>query len=81
MGPSSTNIDHDRLHDLIKFILGKPEFTKFAKTQASGFDLTTPSHIEEVSYKLLKYIVDESKALGGTRSNRKKSKHYTRRRG
>ena len=82
MGPSSADIDHDRLESLLSMILEHHAFAEFASKNAAGLNITTPMHIEEMSYKLLKYIVDEAhKAMGGkTRRNKKTSRNSTRRR-
>jgi chromosome segregation ATPase len=83
MGPSSTDIDHDKLQDMLSSILENKAFEEFVSKNGVGLNITTPMHIEQLSYKLLKYIVDEAhKAMGGemTRRNKKISRSSTRRR-
>jgi uncharacterized coiled-coil protein SlyX len=78
IGPSSTNIDHDRLETLLRDIIEQPQFEHFAKN-AAVLNVSTPAYIEQLSYNVLKYIVDEAhKAIGGTRYQRKNSQRYTR---
>ena len=80
VGPSSLTIDHDKLQNLLTFIMTKPQFKEFVEKEAPGLNITTPMHVEELSYKLLNYIVNEARKEmgGGTRYQRKNSKRYTR---
>ena len=79
MGPSSKSIDHVRLEEIITDLKKEPQFDEFFENEAYGLNASTPIHSELVSYRLLKYIVDESqKLLGG--SPIKISKRQTRRR-